>query len=358
MKVVKIFLSLTVLFVVGVGAYLLFFKEWNIAPKNTVTVKRGEIVEEITITGRLVADISANLAFEKGGRLISWNVSSGEQVRKGQIIAMLESSVDNGQISHAQAGIDRAVAQFDQAVASLDAAELRQMELEDSEAPHEQIAAQAAHVREAEALMEAQRAGVSQAQAALRTATSQDNKNVLTAPFDGILAQQFIDPGEVVNPGTKVGFLIASNGFHIEANVSEVDIARIKIENPVSITFDALFDKTFQGAVETIESSETIIDGVVNYKITIKINQEEPQLRNGLTANLSIETARRLNPLLLPEYAIIEKDEGAFVEKIKNGILEEVPVMIGVRDSNGNIEIISGLLEGEEVVASGLRTDL
>lgn len=266
-KVIKIFLLLTVLFAALLGGYFLFLKKQDTTPKNVTIVKRGEIVEVITVTGRLVPQKSANLAFEKAGRLIAWHVLPGTNVRKGQTLAALESSVESGQIMQAQAGIDRAAAQFNQAVASLDAVELRQMELEDSGAPFEQIAAQAAHVREAEALVEAGRANVSQAEAALRIAVSQNNKNILAAPFDGLLSQQFVDPGEIVNPGTKVGFLIAPDGFHIEANVSEVDIARVSPGNSVQVTFDALLGKTFQGSVESIESAETILDGVVNYKI-------------------------------------------------------------------------------------------
>jgi len=134
-----------------------------------------------------------------------------------------------------------------------------------------------------------------------------------------------------------------------------LDIARVSVGNPVSITFDALLSETFQGSIKSIESAETIIDGVVNFKIIIKINETDQTFRSGLTANLSIETSRRSGVLFLPEYAITEKDNGTFVEKMGNGIIEEIPVTAGARDSNGNIEIISGLIEGQEVVASGLR---
>ena len=95
---------------------------------------------------------------------------------------------------------------------------------------------------------------------------------------------------------------------------------------------------------------------MVNFKTVVGIETPTDILKSGLTANLSIETERRENVLMLPQEALIEKKQGTFVKKYENGDVKEYPVTIGIRDKNGNVEILSGIATGEQVVNIGLRT--
>ena len=110
------------------------------------------------------------------------------------------------------------------------------------------------------------------------------------------------------------------------------------------------------GGFTYIDPAETIVDGVVNFKVTIAFDEPSGKVRSGLTANLSIETQKKIDALLLPQFAIVENDQGTFVKRIVNGVAEEIPITVGIRSQNGIIEILSGLTEGDEVVNVGVKT--
>jgi len=88
----------------------------------------------------------------------------------------------------------------------------------------------------------------------------------------------------------------------------------------------------------------------VNFKITIAFAAPSGSVRSGLTANLAIESARKDDVLFLPQFAIIEDSRGAFVQKVINDVIQEIPVTTGLRGHDGNVEIVSGVLESDSVV--------
>ena len=178
----------------------------------------------------------------------------------------------------------------------------------------------------------------------------------LRSPIGGVVAKMDAKTGETVSAHTIIASVISKNKFEIDVNIPEVDIGKISIGNVVSISFDAFPEKIFSGKVIKIDPAETIIDGVVNFKTVVGIETPTDILKSGLTANLSIETERRENVLMLPQEALIEKKQGTFVKKYENGDVKEYPVTIGIRDKNGNVEILSGIATGEQVVNIGLRT--
>jgi HlyD family secretion protein len=153
-----------------------------------------------------------------------------------------------------------------------------------------------------------------------------------------------------------IASVISDKKFHIEANIPEVDIGKIAVGNPVSITFDAFPDETFTGSVAKIDPAETIVDGVVNFKTTVAIESPDARLKSGLTANLSIETVKKTGVPILPQSAITETREGTFVKRYENGVFVDREIKTGIRDKNGNIEIVSGVSEGDQVQNVGLRT--
>jgi len=196
----------------------------------------------------------------------------------------------------------------------------------------------------------AQEAEVAQAQAKVSTIESQIQKMRLVAPFNGTVVVQEAKTGEVVIANTTVVSVTTEGGFQIKANVPEIDIGRVAAGNPVAITVDAFPKETFTGKVVYVDPAETIVDGVANFEITVAFDAADPRFRSGLTANLTIETARTTDTLLLPQFAISEKDGVRFVQKIEGDAMRDVSVTVGARGENGLVEIISGLSEGDEVL--------
>ncbi|MDP3727045.1 MAG: efflux RND transporter periplasmic adaptor subunit, partial [bacterium] len=187
---------------------------------------------------------------------------------------------------------------------------------------------------------------------AIRTKFS---KTSLRAPIAGVVTRQDAKPGEIAAANTALVSLLSLQGFEIEANVPEVDIGKIRPGNSVAITLDAFPSDGLSGHVARIDPAETIVDGVVNYKVTVVFEHTDPRLRSGLTANLEVKTVEKPDALVLPQVAIIENDRGTFVKKIEGSASREVPVAVGIRGQDGNVEITSGLVEGDRVENVGRR---
>lgn len=201
----------------------------------------------------------------------------------------------------------------------------------------------------------AQEAAVQQAEAKYNLIQAQINKNTLVAPISGTVNRQEAKVGEMVVAGQVLISILNEASLEIEANVPEVDIGKIKIGDPVEFTFDAFGREKFFGRVTFIDPAETIVEGIVNYKIKVGLNKEDSRLKSGLTANLDIKTIEKKDVLVLPQSAIIETENGAFVRVEQNGEVVQKPVKIGVRSSDGLVEMSSGVMEGQEVlVGEGL----
>ena len=201
------------------------------------------------------------------------------------------------------------------------------------------------------------RANVQKSEAAVLKAKVQINKSQIVSPITGIVAKQDAEIGQTAVANTVLVTVISDMDLQLEAQIPEVDIGRVQIGNNVRVTIDAFGNQEFMGTVSYIDPAETIIDGVVNFKSNIVFDELPANIRSGLTSNLFIETNSKENTLVIPQYAILEKDEGTFVLKDVNGQRVETKVELGIRGSGGIIEILSGVNEGDQVYNIGLRSN-
>ena len=199
-----------------------------------------------------------------------------------------------------------------------------------------------------------QEARVSQAQAAVLAIESTLGKTQIRAPFAGTITRQDAKPGEVASANTQLVALISQSDMNIEANVSEVNIGKVQVGNKVKVEFDAFPGETFEGEVAYVEPAETIVDDVVNYKVRVEVKNDNDQakkvFKSGLTSNLTIETRSVDQVVAIPAYAVFEKEGKSFVNKTVGESTVEVPVEVGLRGSDGLIEIKSGLNPGDTVL--------
>lgn len=212
----------------------------------------------------------------------------------------------------------------------------------------EELAAQEAKVAQAEARRDAARAEVA--------------KTIITAPFAGLVTKQDAEEGEIVAANALLVSLIAERSLEIEAYVPEVDVGKVKVGDLASVTFDSYGpDMVFGARVARIEPAETVVEGVATYKTIFHFaspaeGAKDPQelARSGMTANLEIETARREKALTVPFRSLRGRNGGLWIAYAVgvDGALEERPVTIGLRGTDGAVEILDGLKEGDRIVAT------
>jgi len=218
----------------------------------------------------------------------------------------------------------------------------KELSLKKAGATSEQLSSQEAKIRQSQAYV-----------ARLRLILG---KMTMKSPISGVVTKQDAKIGGIVSAQVPLVSIISENSLQIEANIPEVDIGRIDVNDPVRITIDAFPGENFEGRVSYVDPAETIIDGVVNFKSKIEFTLLDVRFKSGLTANLEIQTLSKSNVLTIPQLAIVENDQGTFVKKLEGNTLRDVSVTLGVRDNSGNIEVVSGLKEGDVVINVGLKT--
>jgi len=229
------------------------------------------------------------------------------------------------------------------------------------------IASERAAVAQAQAqLAETQAGSTSQAIAAQQAAVAQAQANVqsiqvnianaaLVSPINGVVTVQNAKVGELASAGQIITSIISANNFEVDAYVPETDIGKVAIGNAVNMTFDAFPGETFAGKVFYIDPAQTIESGVVDYLVKVSFNTPDARIKSGLTVNLDINTKTDQQALILPQYAVIQNASGTFVDVLTNGAETQIPVKVGISDQNGNVEILSGVTAGEQVINIGLK---
>ena len=192
----------------------------------------------------------------------------------------------------------------------------------------------------------AQSAKVDQARAQLA-------KDSIISPIGGIVTRADPNLGEFVSAGQS-SFAVQSDGaFKIEAYVPEADIAKVALKNNADVTLDAYGSNTIFPAIVTfVDPAETILEGVPTYKVTLQFVETDERIRSGMTANTDILTHEVDSVLTVPTRAVIDDAGKKSVRLLDaNGkTFKEVPVVTGLKGSDGTIEIKSGIEAGDKVV--------
>ncbi|MDD5750733.1 MAG: efflux RND transporter periplasmic adaptor subunit [Candidatus Pacebacteria bacterium] len=199
--------------------------------------------------------------------------------------------------------------------------------------------------------IQAQEAQVKAAQANVQNLEIQISKATLRSPIKGLVTKQTAKIGQIITANSAVVSVISEAKFQVEANTPEADIAKVKINDPARITLDAYgSDVVFEAMVIKIDPAETVVEGVPTYKTTFEFKEDSEKIKSGMTANIDILTAQKENALTVPYRAVIAKNGDKMVRVVNGKDISERKVTLGLRGSDGNIEILEGLREGEKVI--------
>ncbi len=196
---------------------------------------------------------------------------------------------------------------------------------------------------------------VKQAQISLQQAQEKVAQCSLTAPADGTIVSLGIKVGQFVGSNSQVvaATLAGAGGMQVTADLSEVDVANIKVGQPVQVTLDAIPGRTFAGTVTDVATTGINTQGVVNFPVTVQLEQPDAAVKPGMTANIAITVDHRDNVLIVPSRAIQTVGNQHIVQVVQDGQSIQVPVQIGLVGDNGTEILGNTLHEGDVLAVSG-----
>jgi RND family efflux transporter MFP subunit len=316
-----------VIVAVGIVGGLIYYFQGRSTTETVQTeiVKRGDVSETVSVTGELIPETYADFSFLTPGTIDAVYVQVGESVRAGQKIASIDREVLFSQLQDAR--IAAAIVEQSEKLARRGWDDLK---------PEERAAKKLAS---------------SQAREKVRTLEAEMKEGVLTAPFDGTISKFDARVGEVVTLGRVIGRIVAPGTYILESRVPESDITKISLGMKAKLTFDSLSnDDIFEGEVIRINPASTVVQDVVSYEVQFRLARSDDRLKEGMTGNIDIETAKRSGVLWVPYRALTKEGAKTYAE-VKRGVdtFEKVEVVTGLEGDEGTIEVKSGLKEGDEV---------
>ena len=204
---------------------------------------------------------------------------------------------------------------------------------------------------------------VKQKENALQDAKDKLADYFIRAPFAGTIAIVNIKKGDSVSTSTVVATLMTDKQI-AEISINEVDVAKIKIGEKATLTFDAVSDLAISGVVTEIDSVGTVSQGVVTYIVKISFDTQDERVKTGMSVNTEITTDIKQDVLVVPNSALKSQAGKSYIEKFSTplippakGLIGSISkiapnkIIVGVGLSNdGESEIIFGIKEGDEIV--------
>ncbi len=297
----KILYSIGIIIVVVAIGLIIFNAVSSKGANNQYTfdkITRGNLVNTVSSTGTINAVSTVEVGTQVSGIIDKLYVDFNDQVRKGQLMAVLDTVLLKTTLMDAQANMEKAKAQLEQANADYE----RNLPL-----------FQKKLISEAEFLpiqiqLKTQKANLISAQASLERAERNLKYAFIHSPINGTVIQRNVEEGQTVAASLQapVLFVIAEDlsKMEIHAQVDESDIGVIKDGQKVTFTVQAYPDKTFNGVVRQIRLQPTTVQNVVNYTVIIDAANNDNLLLPGMTATIDFIVEERKDVLLVPNTAL------------------------------------------------------
>ena len=191
---------------------------------------------------------------------------------------------------------------------------------------------------------------ITAAQVKIKAIQSTLNLVRLTAPFDGSVTLVNIQHGDQVNAGSKAFQVDDLSRLLVDVQVSEVDINRVQIGQPVTLTFDAIPNQEYTGNVTEIASVGSSAGGAVNFNVTVEISDFDANVKPGMTAAVNIAVTQLDNVLTVPNQAVRVVNGKRVVYILKNNVPSRLEITLGA-SSNTDSQVTGGDLKaGDPIV--------
>ncbi len=397
-----------------------YFKKSDAVAVAAEAVKNRDLQQLVTASGKIQAKRFVNMSAVQMGRVTRLGVEEGDRVKAGQFLLEIDPNTLRGTVQRSEAAVEGAKAGLAQARVGIETAKAnlalardnakRQRDLwAQGLTTKEQLDRAESEVKVRQTELDARQQAVNTAEQMIRQESAQLSTNqynlrqvTLVAPFDGIVTRRNIEEGENVvvgtmnNAGTQLVTIADMSIIEAEVEVDETEIPSVQIGQVAKITIDALPDRSFTGKVTEIGNSPIQTAAAqagqqaTNFKVTVTIDGQIPEVRPGFTCSAEITTATRAQVLSVPIQAMAVRElvyddkgqivreprddkkkrrpkgleptaaaaelppgqtrketEGVFVMRDK--LAEFMPVKVGIAGDK-YFEVLSGLKPGDQVV--------
>ena len=380
MKKTKILIFLLIL---GVGGYFVYDKFFNIKDEKvefiTKKAKKGSFSKKVDATGEIFATELIDVGAQVSGQIKKLYVKLGDQVKKGDMIASIDSSTQQNSIDNKEAQLAIYKAQLESAKVALNIAKT-QFDRENAlfaknatskqefESAKNTYSANSAKIKELEAQ-------IKQTNIELSTAKINLGYTKITAPRDGTVVSVQVEEGQTVNANQTTPTIVnIADLSHVKMKmqIAEGDITKIKVGTPVEYSILSEPTKKFQTTVSSIDpglttlsdgsygssssskssySSSSSSSSAVYYYAQSIVDNKDGILRIGMTTQHELLIANVEDAIIVPSIGIKKDENGTFVYVLKDGKPVKTAVKTGIKD-NLDTQIISGINEGDEIITS------
>ncbi|MGZ3406037.1 MAG: efflux RND transporter periplasmic adaptor subunit [Polyangia bacterium] len=349
--------SAILLLLVG-GAVLFFTKRGGAGPKELdqtliTTVKRADLSIEVLETGKVQPREKVEIKSKVAGQVQKVFVDAGDRVKKGQLLLQLDPTDYERDVAKCEADVAAAKNALEFSQLSLDR---RQKGLAERGVAQMDVDTAASDVR-------AKKVAVQTATVAYNAASDRLRYTRVLAPMDGTVTERGIQSGEVVTPGVQASFdgkslmtISDLSTLLVKADLNQIDVAKVKLGQKVTVTLDALPGKTYEAAITKIApASITPKDKQVDvFPVEATLAKSDLAIKPGMTADVRIHIEKKEHVLALPIEAVVKEGPKQFVSKVvaaPNGKqkTEKTEVAVGARNDR-EMEISSGIKEGDKVL--------
>lgn len=278
---------------------------------TTVPAATADLTVEVSATGTLQPLTQVDISSELSGIVRAVAVNENQQVKKGDVLATLDTAKLEVQIERATASAKAAAASVEDAKVTLQENEnavVRASALTKRGMATDQSLEAATATRDrSKAALDSAEANLAIAQADLKAQQTDLAKSTIYAPIDGIVLTRSVDPGQTVASSLQapVLFVIAADlrNMELQAAVDEADIGAVKPGQHARFTVDAFPDRPFDAEIRDISYASVTTDGVVTYNARLEVDNGELLLRPGMTATVSVVTRQAKGVLTVPSTA-------------------------------------------------------
>ena len=304
-------------------------------------VARGDLVKLLCFKGSVAPWRKANIQPDVSGRILNIYKKPGDRVRKGDLLAQLDTTTLQLQLKQAQAALE--VAKAGRRDAQINFARLKKL--------YEKEAISQMQYEKWELGLEAAYTQEKSAEANLNVVKHTLGNSFMKAPFAGIVTNKYLEEGDMINPmmGMTPGVLTVMDLEQVKIllDVPSEEIEQVQIGQECQVKISSWPSESFNGKVY---SKNLAADPVSKtFKVEIQVGNSEIKIKAGVFAEVAIEVLRKKDVLLIPISSLIND---SYVITLEEGKAKKVNVKVGLRNQS-NCEILSGLNIGDKVVTVG-----